>query len=147
MHMYLYSSGCTKNMGQNFLVIVKLFFLIKNIAQQFQLGIHQILKWDILKDSFQKKKTLFVRFKQMLGFFYWTMHWGILIAHPGQFEAREPNPLQAAIVAWDLITWLCVVQCLKVVTARLHNVFRCSFTYPYGDGVAILRGHPCTGRN
>ena len=30
---------------------------------------------------------------------------------------------------------------LKVVTARVHVVFKYSFTSPYRDGTAILRGH------
>ena len=31
---------------------------------------------------------------------------------------------------------------MKVVTARVHVTFKYSFTSPYGDGIAILHGHP-----
>ena len=31
---------------------------------------------------------------------------------------------------------------LKVVTARVYVIFKCTFTPPYGDGTAILHGHP-----
>ena len=31
---------------------------------------------------------------------------------------------------------------LKVVTARVHVVFKCDLTPFYGDGIALLRGHP-----
>ena len=48
-------------MGQNCLIKVQLFFLIKKMSQQCQLGTRQILKRDILKHSFQQKKLVYTQ--------------------------------------------------------------------------------------
>ena len=48
---------------------------------------------------------------------YWEHSWNL----------ANLNPLRAAITTWNLISWHYFVLYLKVVHARMHVVFRCSF--------------------